>query len=64
MTIADHPLHRSGRAALPHPALALGRDGKARLESEPEQREATPKRINVYAISVLSLPKPSFAVRR
>jgi hypothetical protein len=28
MTIADHPLHGSGRAALPHPALALGRDGK------------------------------------
>ena len=27
--IADHPLHRSGRAALPHPALALGRDGEA-----------------------------------
>jgi hypothetical protein len=24
MTIADHPLHGSGRAALPHPALALG----------------------------------------
>ena len=29
MTIADHPLHGSGRAALPHPALALGRDGEA-----------------------------------
>src|SRR5437899_105166 len=29
MTIADHPLHGSGRAALPHPALALGGDGKA-----------------------------------
>jgi len=29
MTIADHPLHRSGRAALPHPAPALGRDGEA-----------------------------------
>ena len=28
MTIADHPLHRSGHAALPHPALALGRDGE------------------------------------
>ncbi len=29
MTIANHPLHGSGRAALPHPALALGRDGEA-----------------------------------
>src|SRR4051812_25740169 len=29
MTIADHPLHRSGRAALPHPAPALGDDAKA-----------------------------------
>ena len=29
MTIADHPLHGSGRAALPHPALALGGDGEA-----------------------------------
>ena len=29
MTIADHPLHRSGGAALPHPALASGGDGKA-----------------------------------
>jgi hypothetical protein len=27
--IAHDPLHRSGRAALPHPALALGRDGEA-----------------------------------
>ena len=31
MTIADHPLHGSGRAALPHPALALGRDGEAHV---------------------------------
>ena len=29
MTIADHPLHRSGRAGLPHPALASGDDAKA-----------------------------------
>src|ERR1700730_7412150 len=29
MTIANHPLHGAGRAALPHPALALGRDGEA-----------------------------------
>ena len=29
MTVAHHPLHRSGRAALPHPALALGEDAKA-----------------------------------
>src|ERR1700704_3759726 len=28
MTIADHPLHRSGRAGYPHPALALGDDAK------------------------------------
>jgi hypothetical protein len=31
MTITDHPLHRSGRAALPHPALALGGDGEAHM---------------------------------
>jgi hypothetical protein len=24
MPIAEHPLHRSGRAACPHPALTLG----------------------------------------
>jgi hypothetical protein len=29
MTITDHPLHRSGRALLTHPALALGDDPKA-----------------------------------
>ena len=29
MTIADHPLHGSGRAALPHPALALGGEREA-----------------------------------
>ena len=27
--IADHPLHRSGRAAFPHPALASGDDAKS-----------------------------------
>src|SRR6202043_892129 len=29
MIIADHPLHRSGRAALPHPAPTLGDDAQA-----------------------------------
>jgi len=29
MTIADHPLHRSGRADFPHPALASGDDAKS-----------------------------------
>ena len=29
MTIANHPLHRSGRALLTHPALALGDDAKS-----------------------------------
>ena len=29
MTITDHPLHRSRRAALPHRAPALGEDAKA-----------------------------------
>src|SRR5262245_38324796 len=29
MTIARNPLHRSGRAALPHPALASGDDAKS-----------------------------------
>ena len=29
MIIADHPLHRSGRAVLPHPALASGNDAHA-----------------------------------
>jgi len=29
MIITDHPLHRSGRAELPHPALALGNDAHA-----------------------------------
>src|ERR1035441_3806269 len=29
MIIADHPLHRSGRAALPHPAPTLGDNAQA-----------------------------------
>src|SRR5690242_1706630 len=29
MTITNHPLHRSGRALLTHPALALGDDAKS-----------------------------------
>jgi len=29
MPIAEHPLHRSGRAALPHPAPTLGDDAEA-----------------------------------
>ena len=29
MIIADHPLHRSGRAALPHPAPTSGDDAQA-----------------------------------
>lgn len=29
MLIAEHPLHRSGRAALPHPAPTLGNNAKA-----------------------------------
>jgi hypothetical protein len=29
MIIAEHPLHRSGRAALPHPAPTLGSDAQA-----------------------------------
>src|SRR5881409_241208 len=29
--VAPNPLHRSGQAALPHPALALGDDGKAHV---------------------------------
>src|ERR1700692_274499 len=29
MTIRDHPLHRSGRAALPHPAPTLGNNAQA-----------------------------------
>ena len=29
MIIADHPLHRSGRAALPHPAPTSGGDAQA-----------------------------------
>ena len=31
MLIAEHPLHRSGRAALPHPALVSGLDGYHRM---------------------------------
>ena len=29
MTITNHPFHRSGRALLTHPALALGDDAKS-----------------------------------
>jgi hypothetical protein len=28
MTVTHHPLHRSGRAALPHPAPTLGNNAK------------------------------------
>jgi hypothetical protein len=39
--IAHNPLHRSGRAALPHPAPALGDDAEAneRIERTNDQLE-------------------------
>jgi hypothetical protein len=43
MTIADHLLHGSGRAAPPDPALALGRDAEAlRRPGIPDQRMREP----------------------
>src|SRR5271155_2097438 len=56
MIIADHPLHRSGRAALPHPAPTSGSDAQAlgRIGmAEPSGREpgveqrphATPRQV-------------------
>ena len=58
MTITNHPLHRSGRALLTHPAPALGDDAKsperghyikeaipeARTKQEAEQVQAQIKR--------------------
>lgn len=38
MIITDHPLHRSGRALLTHPALALGADAKPQLRIRVMQR--------------------------
>jgi hypothetical protein len=38
MIITDHPLHRSGRALLTHPALALGNDAKPQLRIRVMQR--------------------------
>ena len=45
--IAHNPLHGSGRAALPHPALALGDDahaaqGLTRLNTRPARSPSTP----------------------
>jgi hypothetical protein len=45
MTITDHPLHRSRRAALPHRAPALGEDAEAlqRMEvTDSGRRQAEP----------------------
>ena len=37
MVIADHPLHGSGRAELPHPALVSGHNRKSSTQSTPQR---------------------------
>src|SRR5688572_7912312 len=49
MVITDHPLHRSGRALLTHPALALGADAKPQLRIRVMQRRPWQPKINQAA---------------
>ena len=49
MIITDHPLHRSGRALLTHPALALGADAKPQLRIRVMQRRPWQPKIHQAA---------------
>ena len=49
MIIAEHPLHRSGRALLTHPALALGADAKPQLRIRVMQRRPWQPKIHQAA---------------
>src|SRR5580698_2651284 len=71
MTIADHPLHRAGQAALPHPALALGgdaeplrrpwvADGRRREPAVDVRPEALPREnVAIAAPSESASPEPA-----
>jgi hypothetical protein len=50
MIITEHPLHRSGRALLTHPALALGADAKPQLRIRVMQRRPWQPKIHQAAI--------------
>ena len=73
MLIADHPLHRSGRAALPHPAPTLGDNAQAherirvadpggRKPSGQQGRHATPRQV--IALTAPSQYSPPHATDR
>jgi hypothetical protein len=49
MIITDHPLHRSGRALLTHPALASGADAKPQLRIRMMQRRLWQPKFNQAA---------------
>ena len=57
MVIADHPLHRSGRALLTHPALALGDDAKALRRIRMMQYRSWKPKINQAAHPLPSKPR-------
>src|ERR1700730_5603462 len=71
MIIADHPLHRSGQAALPHPAPTLGRDAQAlgrkgmadasnRQPGSDQRRHTMPgQMISLTAMTQYSPPDPA-----
>src|ERR1051325_3106181 len=57
MVIADPPLHRSGRALLTHPALALGADAKPQLRIRVMQRRPWQPKVNQAAHPLPSEPR-------
>lgn len=73
MTIADHPLHRSGRATLPHPAPTLGdnaqahegirvADSGAREPGSDERRHSGPRQM-IALTTPTQYPPPGEANR-
>src|SRR6266852_7077745 len=57
MTITNHPLHRSGRALLTHPALALGSDAKPPERIRVMKRWPWQPKINQAAHPLPSKPR-------
>src|SRR6202043_3464245 len=68
MIIAEHPLHRSGRAALPHPAPTLGDDAQAhegigRTQIRPPGWDGLVQATPEFGFDLSQLPLPPRAHR-
>src|ERR1700686_1026890 len=62
MPIAEHPLHRSGRAALPHPAPTLGDDAQAhegiRVADASSRQPGVDQRLHATPGQMITLTAP------